>query len=130
MKKGDGCLNLLLVILGGGVGAGGRYLLGGWLQSLVGYGFPWGTFTVNILGSLVLGLVFGVAQQGSLSSGTVLFLTVGVLGGFTTFSSFSFETMQLLALGNVGASLLNVAGQFVMSLLAVYLGFTLLRGLG
>ena len=104
--------------------------MGGWLQSLVGYGFPWGTFTVNILGSLVLGLVFGVAQQGSLSSGTVLFLTVGVLGGFTTFSSFSFETMQLLALGNVGASLLNVAGQFVMSLLAVYLGFTLLRGLG
>ena len=129
MKRGNSYLNLLLVIMGGGIGAGGRYLLGGWLHSLVGHGFPWGTFTVNVLGSLVLGLVFGVAQQGSLSSGTNLFLTVGVLGGFTTFSSFSFETMQLLALGNVGASLVNVAGQFVMSLLAVYLGFTLLRGL-
>jgi CrcB protein len=123
-------LNLLLVILGGGIGAGGRYLLGGWLHSLVGYGFPWGTFTVNVLGSLVLGMVFGLAQQGLLSSGTIVFLTVGVLGGFTTFSSFSFETMRLLALGNVGASLLNVAGQFATSLLAVYLGFTLLRGLG
>jgi protein CrcB len=90
----------------------------------------WNLHGQYLLGSLVLGIVFGVAQQGSLSSGTILFLTVGVLGGFTTFSSFSFETMQLLILVNVVASLLNIAGQFVLSLLAVYLGFTLLRDLG
>lgn len=59
-------MNLFLVILGGGLGAGGRYLLGGWLHSQLSGGFPWGTFAVNALGSLLIGLVFGLAQRGSL----------------------------------------------------------------
>lgn len=81
-------MNLLLV-LGGGIGAGGRYLLGGWLHLQLGNGFHWGTFAVNALGSLMIGLVFGLAQAKSISPSTTLFLTVGVLGGFTTFSAFS-----------------------------------------
>lgn len=122
-------MNLLLVVLGGGLGAGGRYLLGGWLHGQLGNGFPWGTFAVNALGSLMIGLVFGLAQAKSISPGTTLFLAVGVLGGFTTFSAFSYETMRLLANGSIGASFLNVAGQFAVGLVAVYAGFVAVRGL-
>ena len=122
-------MNLLLVVLGGGIGAGGRYLLGGWLHGQLGSGFPWGTFAVNAMGSLMIGLVFGLAQAKSISPGTTLFLAVGVLGGFTTFSAFSYETMRLLANGSIGASFLNVAGQFAVGLVAVYAGFVAVRGL-
>lgn len=120
-------MNLLLVVLGGGIGAGGRYLLGGWLHLQLGNGFPWGTFAVNALGSLMIGLVFGLAQMKSISPGTTLFLAVGVLGGFTTFSAFSYETMRLLANGSIGASFLNVAGQFAVGLAAVYVGLVAAR---
>ena len=122
-------MNLLLVVLGGGLGAGSRYLLGGWLHGQLGNGFPWGTFAVNASGSLMIGLVFGLAQRGSLPPAATLFLAVGVLGGFTTFSAFSYETMRLLANGSVGASLLNVAGQFAVGLVAVYAGFAAARAL-
>ena len=122
-------MNLLLVVLGGGIGAGSRYLLGGWLHAQLGSGFPWGTFAVNALGSLMIGLVFGLAQAKSISAGATLFLAVGVLGGFTTFSAFSYETMRLLANGSIGASFLNVAGQFAVGLVAVYSGFVAVRGL-
>ncbi len=120
-------MNLLLVVLGGGIGAGGRYLLGGWLHGQLGNGFPWGTFAVNAPGSLMSGLVFGLAQAKSISPGTTLFLAVGVLGGFTTYAAFSYETMRLLANGNADSSFLNVAGQFVVGLVAVYLGFAAVR---
>lgn len=79
------------------MGAGGRYLLGGWLHLQLGNGFTWGTFAVNGLGSLMIGPVFGLAQAKSISPSTTLFLTVGVLGGFTTFSAFSYETLRLSA---------------------------------
>ena len=113
----------------GGVGAGSRYLLGGWLHGQLGNGFLWGTFAVNALGSLMIGLVFGLAQRGSLPPGATLFLVVGVLGGFTTFSAFSYETMRLLANGSIGASSLNVEGQFAVGLVAVYTGFVAVRNL-
>jgi fluoride exporter len=120
-------MNLLLVALGGAIGAGGRYALGGWLHAQLGAGFPWGTFAVNVLGSLAIGVVLGLAQGGNLSPGASVFLAVGVLGGFTTFSSFSYETMQLLSAGQTGASLLNVFGQFAASLAAVYAGLAVAR---
>ena len=122
-------MNLLLMVLGGGIGAGGRYLLGGWLHGQLGSGFPWGTFAVNALGSLMIGSVFGLAQRGSLQPAATLFLAVGVLGGFTTFSAFSYETMRLLANGSIGASSLNVEGQFAVGLVAVYTGFVAVRNL-
>ena len=122
-------MNLLLVVLGGGIGAGSRYLLGGWLHGHLGNGFPWGTFAVNAMGSLMIGMVFGLAQRGSLPPAATLFLAVGVLGGFTTFSAFSYETMRLLANGSIGAAFLNVAGQFAVGLVAVYAGFVAVRSL-
>lgn len=120
-------MNLLLVAIGAAVRAGGRYLLGGWLQSQLGTVFPWGTFAVSVLGSLVIGVVLSLTRQQALSTEASLFLTVGVLGGFTTFSVLSYETVWLIESGAAGASLLNVLGQLVASILAVYLGFALGR---
>ena len=120
-------MNLLLVVLGGGLGAGGRYLLGSWLHLQLGNGFPWGTFAVNALGSLLIGVVFALAQSRSISPDATLFLTVGVLGGFTTFSAFSLETLRLITNGDLAVSLLNAAGQLSVGLLAVYLGFVAVR---
>ena len=99
--------NLMLVVAGGAIGAGSRYLLSGWVQAQISAGFPWGTFAVNILGSLVMGPVIGLVERGGLSSGTGLFLTVGVLGGFTTFSAFSHETLRLMETGQAMTSLLE-----------------------
>lgn len=113
-------MNLLLVVPGGGIGAGGRYLLGGWLHLQIGNGFPWGTFAVNALGSLMIWLVFGLAQMKSISPGTTLFLAIVVLG---MFSAFSYETLRPITNGNLAASMLNAAGQLSVGLLAIYLGF-------
>ena len=75
----------------------------------------------------MIGLVFGPAQMKSISLGTTLFLAVGVLGGFTTFSAFSYETLRLITNGNLAASMLNAAGQLSVGLLALYLGFAAIR---
>ncbi len=120
-------INLLMVVAGGAIGAGGRYLVGGWVQAQVGAGFPLGTFVVNIVGSLIMGLAIGVFERGGLSSGANLFLTVGVLEGFTTFSAFSHETLRLMEAGQATTSLLNAFGQITVGLGAVYLGFLLVR---
>ena len=101
-----GRMNLLLVVLGGGIGAGGRYLLGSWLHLQPGNGFPPGTFAVNALGSLMIGLVFGIAQTKAIPPGT-------------TFSAFSLEALRLVANGDLAASFLNAAGQPSVGLLAV-----------
>jgi CrcB protein len=120
-------LNLLMVALGGALGAGGRYLLGGWLQAQLGSGFPWGTFAVNVLGSLAIGLVLGLSSKGGLSPTASLFLATGVLGGFTTFSTFSYETLQMLSRGTHGILLLNVFGQLFTCVAAAYAGFVASR---
>lgn len=120
-------MNLLLVAIGGAIGAGSRYLLGGWLKGYLGAGFPWSTFLINVSGSLAIGMALALTERGTFSPETSLFLTVGVLGGFTTFSTFSYETVQLLSRGHAGASLLNALGQFTLSMAAVYLGFALAR---
>lgn len=121
---------LLLVALGGAIGASTRYLLGMWLQTRLGSDFPWGTFVINVTGSFLIGLVLGLVNAGAISAEARLFLAVGVLGGYTTFSSFSYETLELLGDGNIQAFLFNALGQLVAGLLAVYLGLVLSRGLG
>lgn len=121
---------VLLVALGGALGASTRYLLGMWIQTRVGSDFPWGTFVINVTGSFLIGLVLGLVNAGTLSAEARLFLAVGVLGGYTTFSSFSYETLELLGDGNIQAFLFNAIGQLVAGLLAVYLGIVLSRSLG
>lgn len=122
--------NVALVALGGGIGAAGRYLASGWIHTRTGVAFPWGTFAVNIAGSFLIGTVLGLVEEGLLSSTSRLFLAVGVLGGFTTFSSFSYENLQLLEQGSLPFVLANSIGQVVLGITAAYLGLVVGRAFG
>ena len=124
--------NVLLVATGGAIGAAARYLAGLWIAARLGTSFPWGTFFVNVTGSFLIGIVLVLVVGGTLPAGARLFFAVGILGGYTTFSSFSYETLQLLAGGGnvVGPVLLNTLGQLLAGLLAVYLGVVVGRALG
>ncbi|MEP6784853.1 MAG: fluoride efflux transporter CrcB [Sphingomonadales bacterium] len=107
--------NLLAVMGGGAVGAGGRYLVGGAFLRALGPGFPWGTLAVNLIGGLLMGVLVGVlARESNGGEQARLLLGVGVLGGFTTFSAFGLETFlmiergqALIAAGYVGASVIG-----------------------
>lgn len=118
---------MIFVVVGGGIGAGIRYLLGAWVQGMVGAGFPWGTFLVNITGAFLIGIVLTFVETGSLSGEQRLFLAVGVLGGYTTFSTLSYDTIQLMLGGEVAAALLNSFGQTAAGLLAAWLGIVAAR---
>ncbi|CAI8057444.1 Putative fluoride ion transporter CrcB [Geodia barretti] len=100
-----------------------------WLASLIGAGFPYGTLTVNVVGSFILGaLVQGLAV--SFDAGEVVqrFLFVGLLGGFTTFSAFSADSIAMLERGDVGRALLYIALSVVLSVGGFYCGLKLVRG--
>jgi CrcB protein len=91
---------LLAVCLGGAVGSGTRYLMSGWVMSRAGGGFPWGTLCVNVLGSFLLGAIMRIAATTSwMTPTTQVALTAGVLGGFTTYSSFNYEVTAHLERG-------------------------------
>ena len=114
---------LLLVGLGGFLGSIARYGLAGLVHRYAGASFPWGTLAVNVLGCFAIGAVLHlVLDRAALGPDARLFLAVGVLGGFTTFSAFGWETLELLRNGQLGPALLNVAGNVVLGLGAVWLG--------
>lgn len=113
----------LLVMLGGGIGAGVRYKLGAWVQGLGGPSFPWGTFLINITGSFLIGLVLRLSLEGALSPEWRLFLAVGVLGGYTTFSTFSWETLTLVQQGEWFKAFLYGAGSVMLGFVLVLLAY-------
>lgn len=120
-------LNVLLVAGGGALGSAARYLLNGFVQGRMGPHFPWGTILVNVTGSLFIGFILGLFQSGDISSEARLFFAVGLLGGYTTFSTFSHDTLGLLATGTLAPVLLNTLGQVIAGLMAVYLGLVIAR---
>jgi CrcB protein len=117
---------IILIALGGGAGSLLRYFLAGWCQRATESTFPVGTMTVNILGCLCIG-VLGAAFAGPhlVREEWRLAAMVGVLGGFTTFSTFGFETFQLFNDGQFGRALLNVLLTNAMCLAAVWAGYRL-----
>ena len=120
--------NVLLVAAGGAIGAVSRYVLSIWSVAFFGLGFPWGTFLINVSGSFLIGVVLGLTQTGVLPAGARTFLAVGVLGGYTTFSSFSFETLSLISKGHYASALLYSLGQVALGLAAAYMGLFLVGG--
>jgi CrcB protein len=116
--------NVLLVGLGGFLGSVLRYLLSGAVQDWTkNSSFPYGTLTVNVLGCLVIGLLAQLSEaRGALTPETRAFLIIGVLGGFTTYSSFGNETVHLWRDGEMFLGFANVAAQLVLGLGAVWLG--------
>jgi CrcB protein len=121
-------LNLLLVAIGGAIGSTARYVLSQLLQRATGTLFPIGTFAVNCAGCLVFGAIAGAAEQRvHMAPELRLFLFVGILGGFTTFSSYAFESYALLRDGQFLAASMNIVGQVVAGLAGVWIAMTLSR---
>lgn len=117
---------ILYVGLGGFVGAVLRYGLGSWVQRLLPHAlFPYGTLAVNVLGCLLIG--FLAAWRQPLEPGLRLFLMVGLLGGFTTFSTFALETLTLTQQQQPALAFINVVGKVVLGLGAAWVGFELGR---
>jgi len=116
---------LLIVAVGGAMGSVGRYLLSGWaLQRAVNWQFPVGTFLVNVLGCLLVGVLGGlVVKYELLSADAKLFLFTGIAGGFTTFSAFGLETFYLLRKGEPGIAAAYVALSVLVGMLVLWVGF-------
>ncbi len=116
---------LLIVGMGGFVGSGLRFMISGWTQRLVPASvFPYGTLAVNVIGCLFIGLLGGLAEyRGVLDPGQRLFLMIGVLGGFTTFSTFAFETLMLLENTELLRAFINIFLQLFLGLVAAYAGY-------
>jgi CrcB protein len=121
---------LLYVALGSAIGGVSRYLLGGLVQRMLDTTFPAGTLLVNVTGSFLLGAIIRYAlETPSLTPEVRAFLTIGVCGGYTTFSTFSYETMALLEDGEWARAGVYITASVVLSLIATFLGFALARQL-
>jgi len=119
---------ILLVGVAGFLGAISRYLVGGWVYRLLPGTFPFGTLAVNVIGSMLLGAVFQLGtERAVLSPEMRIAIGTGFLGAFTTFSSFSLETTNLLKEGSLLLATLNVGGNLLLCLGAVMLGMALVR---
>ncbi len=119
---------ILYVALGGAIGSVARYLLAGALNASGPPQSPAGTFAVNVIGCFLFGLIAGGAErQFTLDAHGRAFLLAGLLGGFTTFSSYGYETFLLAGRGEFMLAAGNAAGQIVLGLLALWAGYALLR---
>lgn len=120
--------HLLLVMLGGAIGAGARHLTGRAALALWGPAFPWGTLIVNLAGGMLMGLLAGwLAARSSGDDALRYLLGVGVLGGYTTFSAFSLETATMLQRGDYGVALAYVLASVAGSILALFAGLQIAR---
>lgn len=118
---------LLFVFIGGGFGSVLRYLIGKWLNNSE-TGIPYGTFTVNILGSLLIGVILGYAAKNeTLSEHSTLLLATGFCGGFTTFSTFAYENHVFLKSGDFTSFAFYTIASFVIGFLAVFAGMYLVK---
>lgn len=121
-------VTIALFSAGGGLT---RYYLSGWVYSLLGRNFPYGTFAVNIIGAYLIGLVMEIGMRSTLIPDTLrLGLTVGFLGGLTTFSTFSYETFSLLEDGRFLVAFVNIVLSIAVCLLFTWLGIITVRTLG
>jgi len=113
---------LLYIGLGGALGALARYGVSGWIQQRVGFEFPWGTLVVNLVGSLLIGFSLHYMESVRFTPEVRAALTIGILGAFTTFSTFSYETVALLENAAWTRAFLYAAGSLLLGLGSVYAG--------
>ncbi len=116
--------NILIVGIGGMIGTVGRYLCSHFIRH---DGFPYATFMVNVLGSLLIGVIMGMAARQEGFGNWRLFLATGICGGFTTFSAFAWENMQLLQQQRFGSFLLYTGFSLLLGLAAVFAGYWLTK---
>ena len=123
-------MNLVIIALGGALGAVSRFLMGNAVSKAVGSALPYGTFVINVVGCFAMGLLMTIiVDRELLSAAWRLFLCVGFLGGFTTFSSFGYEALMLLTEGRLLAALTYVSGSVALGLAAAAAGVLCARAL-
>jgi fluoride exporter len=120
--------NLLLVAFGGGVGSIARYLCQKWLGENYAHPFPWGTFVVNLIGCFLIGIIYAASEKTTFVGPQVrLLLITGFCGGFTTFSTFAFENMNLLRTNDTVYFLIYAIGSVLLGIIAVFAGIGLMK---
>ncbi len=123
-------LNIALVAIGGAIGSVARYLVGVWGVKLAGPNFPWGTITVNVVGAFFIGLMVEmIARRFDASSEVRVFIVTGILGGFTTWSSFTLDAVVLFERGDLGLAAVYLLASLVVSFAAIFAGLALGRAL-
>jgi fluoride exporter len=114
---------MVLVFAGGGIGAATRYWMDGAVQRWTGSAFPYGTFVVNVTGCLMIGVLMSSLEERFLGNPSLrVFLTIGILGGFTTFSTFSYETVEMIRGAEYFYAAVNVSLTLITCLAATYVG--------
>lgn len=125
---GEDGVELIWVGIGGALGAIGRYLVGREFTERVGGLFPWGTFAVNITGAFLIGVLFALLTARGIGDDQLhLLLVVGILGGYTTFSSYALEVVNLVEAGHGGTALVYLLGSNLLSLVACVAGIAMAR---
>jgi len=123
-------MNYVLVFVGGGLGATLRHIINVSCARCLGTGFPYGTFIINITGSLVMGLIAGyLAFKGDAAQPWRLFIMTGILGGYTTFSAFSLDAALLYERGEIGLAAVYVIGSVALAIAGLFAGLALMRSL-
>lgn len=120
-------MHYLSIAIGGAAGAVMRYLVSGWAYTILGDGFPWGTFIVNILGSFLIGFLWQIFEYFPISSNMRSLIFIGGLGAFTTFSTFAFESLNLFRSGDSRLAIINILAADVFGILLGLLGVILGR---
>jgi fluoride exporter len=118
-------MRLFYIAAGGAIGSIFRYALSGFTYRIVDGIFPWGTVVVNLTGCFVIGFLWGIFEETTISSTLRTFIFIGILGGFTTFSTYGFETFQLLRIGEMKLAIQFILIQNVVGLLLVFGGYML-----
>ena len=122
-------MKLLLLLGGGALGTFFRYLISGLPHRYTDTVFPWGTLLVNVSGAFLIGLIWGVFEERGISPNIRTFIFIGVLGGFTTFSTFALETMNLFKEGAVKLAFANILANNLLSIVLVFGGFFLAKSI-
>ncbi|MCD4679914.1 MAG: fluoride efflux transporter CrcB [Bacteroidales bacterium] len=120
---------IILLLVGGAIGTLARYALSGLTRYHLDGTFPYGTLAVNLTGSLVIGLIWGLWETTSISINIRTFMFIGILGGFTTFSTYALETINLFRSGEEKMAVINILANNILGLLLVFLGFIAAKGL-
>lgn len=121
--------NLFLVATGGALGASFRFLISRHANQMIEHGFPWGTLAVNLLGCFLIGLLWSVSERFNWSEGANIFLMVGMLGSFTTFSTYGLEGLNFLQNAEIAIGFTYITASNVIGLLAVLVGKTIAESL-
>ena len=122
-------VKIIYLLAGGALGSLSRYLVSGVSHKLISVTFPWGTLVANSTGALLIGICWGLFEMRDISPQARMFIFVGFLGGYTTFSTFALETMNLVRDGDIRTAVMNIFLNNLLSLLLVFAGYFLSKGL-